>query len=152
MAISQHDSLDSAEKLTPLFSALNGYVTSQTENLHSMAYVCEVNPDEPLIVTPRALTSIAKSLVQMCEAHQVPAAAIESCRTLVGSLLALCTECSAAFNDAIDPLRRLEELCADGGPLQLEADGGGNSTDTSHQDKVSLDITDLPAELSVAET
>lgn len=98
--LSQQDSPVDAEQLTPLFDAFDGYVTAQFQDLHSMAYVCETNPDQPLLITPRAIVSMAKSLVQMREAARIPDAAMESCRMLVGHLLTLCIECTA-FDGAV---------------------------------------------------
>lgn len=118
IAFSQQTSLaDPASKLNDLLSAVDGYVTEHMRDLCSMADICARNPDEPLLVTPRAIVSVAQSLVRMCEAGRIPDAALERCQTLVGRLEALCVECPA-FEGAVQPLRDFQALRLIGGGLE----------------------------------
>lgn len=118
IAFSQQASVDDpASKLNDLLSAVDSYVTEHTRDLRSMADICARNPDEPLLVTPRAIVSVAQSLVQMREAGRLPDAALEQCQALVSRLEALCVECPA-FEGAVQSLRDFQAFRSIGGGLE----------------------------------
>lgn len=118
IAFSQQTSLaDAAPKLTALLSAVDGYVTEHIRDLRSMANICAENPDESLLVTPRAIVSVAQSLMRMREAGRIPETALEQCKTLVGHLEPLCAECPG-FEGAVQPLRAFEGVRSIAGGLE----------------------------------
>lgn len=98
------------EDILGLLTALSGYITAQSGDIHLMARLCQDHPDQILIITPKAVHSLSESLLKLVQAGQVPPSAVDVCGQLAKGLHDA-TSGYPVFKDTMPVLAQLRELC-----------------------------------------